>query len=163
MTHTAVLCPMSGAGFDAYAARAIPLLAEAQARAYGSSAQAARASAEAAFRKIAADAEPAASGQYLYTIESAGAQVGALWFELRQAALDPYVYLYDWIIWPAYRGQGLGRAALRLFEQRARELGARRIMLNVFDDNRFAADLYRRYGFAPGSSILVKPIAPSDD
>ncbi|NHZ90362.1 GNAT family N-acetyltransferase [Massilia sp. CCM 8733] len=161
MTATVVLRPMSGASFDAYAVRAIPLLAEAQSRAYGSSAQAARASAEAAFLKICADAEPEASGQHLYAIEAAGADVGALWFELRQAALDPYVYLYDWVIWPEYRGQGLGSAAMRLLEQRARALGARRIMLNVFNDNRFAADLYRRYGFAPASSILVKPI-PND-
>lgn len=162
MKQAVALRQMSAADFDAYAARAIALLAEAQACAYGGTVQACLASADAAFRKVRPDAEPAASGQHLYVVvDAAGEPLGVVWFELRQAALDPYVYLYDWVIWPEHRGKGFGKAAMDLVEQRAQEYGARRIMLNVFSQNRFAFELYRRYGFEVGSTILVKRIDAS--
>lgn len=46
---------------------------------------------------------------------------------------------------PGHRGEGLGTALLGLADQRARELGARRITLNALVD---VAPLYERCGYA---------------
>ncbi|MEM4986245.1 GNAT family N-acetyltransferase [Collimonas sp. H4R21] len=158
MTTPIILRRMDKEDFDVYSVRAIPLLAAAQAAAYGTTLEGARNSAETAFRKIDADAEPAATGQHLYVVEADGAPVGAVWFDIRQSGKEHYAYLYDWVIWPEHRGKGYGKAAMQATEQRARENSASRLMLNVFTHNRFGADLYQRYGFVTASSILVKRI-----
>lgn len=149
---------MLEADFNAYMSRALPLLAAAQSSAYRMTLEDARSSAEAAFDKIEPAAEPGASGQHLYIVVAGEVEVGAIWFEVRQSGGGCYAYLYDWIIWPEYRGKGLGKAALVAVEQAVQKQGCSRLMLNVFAHNRFAYDLYRRYGFAVGSSILVKQL-----
>jgi len=48
---------------------------------------------------------------------------------------------------PAARGQGLGRELLRTLVDRARDLGAERMLLEVAADNSAAIGLYESFGF----------------
>jgi ribosomal protein S18 acetylase RimI-like enzyme len=57
------------------------------------------------------------------------------------------------------RGRGLGREAMVAFEERARELGARNITLNVFGGNEVARSLYRSLGYVEQSVHMSKRLA----
>ncbi|MDX6698133.1 MAG: hypothetical protein QOE65_1530 [Solirubrobacteraceae bacterium] len=59
----------------------------------------------------------------------------------------PDCWLEDLYVSPAARRAGLGRALVDLAVERARERGARRIELDVTEDNRAALALYRDAGF----------------
>jgi ribosomal protein S18 acetylase RimI-like enzyme len=56
-------------------------------------------------------------------------------------------FVYDIEIDPAFRGSGLGRAAMLLLEDEAKRLGLAEIRLNVFGGNDVARSLYRSLGY----------------
>ena len=58
---------------------------------------------------------------------------------------------------PAVRGRGVGAALLRALIERARSLGAARVELNVFADNRDAVRLYRSAGFEEQAPDGARP------
>jgi GNAT superfamily N-acetyltransferase len=92
-------------------------------------------------------------GQHLLTIEdSRGESIGRLFFAERSTG----IWLYEIEIEESVRGRGLGRAAMLAFEQRARELGAERVTLNVFGGNEVARSLYRSLGYAEESVHMRK-------
>jgi RimJ/RimL family protein N-acetyltransferase len=98
------------------------------------------------------DGEPT-SGQHLLTIEdSQGASIGRLFFAERSTG----IWLYEIEIEESVRGRGLGREAMLAFEQRARELGAEKVTLNVFGGNEVARSLYRSLGYAEESVHMRK-------
>ena len=87
-------------------------------------------------------------GQHLLTIEdSRGESIGRLFFAERSTG----IWLYEIEIEESVRGRGLGREAMLAFEQRARELGAEKVTLNVFGGNEVARSLYRSLGYAEES------------
>jgi GNAT superfamily N-acetyltransferase len=88
--------------------------------------------------------EPAA-GQHLFVVEDeCGEAIGRLWFAERPVGLWLYAIELD----ERVRGRGLGRAAMLAFEARARELGAKRVALNVLGGNAVARSLYASLGYA---------------
>lgn len=92
-------------------------------------------------------------GQHLLTIEdSRGVSIGRLFFAERSNG----IWLYEIEIEESVRGRGLGREAMLAFEQRARELGARKVTLNVFGGNEVARSLYRSLGYAEESVHMGK-------
>jgi GNAT superfamily N-acetyltransferase len=98
------------------------------------------------------DGEPT-SGQHLLTIEdSRGGSIGRLFFAERSTG----IWLYEIEIEESVRGRGLGREAMLAFEQRARELGAERVTLNVFGGNEVARSLYCSLGYAEESVHMRK-------
>ena len=100
MTVPIELRRMTKGDFHTYGVCAIPLLAAAQATAYGTTVEDARRSTEAVFRKTDPDGDPVTTGQHLYVVEADGTSVGAVWFDVRQTGSETYAYLYDWMIGP---------------------------------------------------------------
>lgn len=63
---------------------------------------------------------------------------------------DPRAHgLFSVWVAPSARGRGVGDALLRAVAERARELGAARVLLDVGDHNAPAIALYTRHGFRP--------------
>jgi RimJ/RimL family protein N-acetyltransferase len=93
------------------------------------------------------------SGQHLFTIEdSRGEPIGRLFFAERSTG----IWLYEIEIEESLRGRGLGREAMLAFEERARELGADSVTLNVFGGNEVARALYRSLGYVEESVHMGK-------
>jgi RimJ/RimL family protein N-acetyltransferase len=104
-------------------------------------------------RALFPDGKPIA-GQHLFTIEDeGGGAIGRLWFAARSSGV---VWLYEIELDERVRGRGLGREAMLAFEQRARELGAEKVTLNVFGGNEVARSLYRSLGYAEESVHMGK-------
>ena len=100
-------------------------------------------------------------GHYLRSVvaESDGADVGRVWFATRKEGLGPlYLFIYDLLIFEAYRGRGYGEATLRALEPVARELGAPRIALHVFGHNGSAIRLYERVGYRATNVLMSKSL-----
>lgn len=92
-------------------------------------------------------------GQHLFVIEdSRGESIGRLFFAERSTG----IWLYEVEIEESVRGRGLGREAMLAFEQRARELGAEKVTLNVFGGNEVARSLYRSLGYSEESVHMGK-------
>jgi len=64
-------------------------------------------------------------------------------------------FLDELFVEPAWRGRGVGTAALALLQDVARELGARSLALEVGLDNAGAERLYRREGFTSNGRQLM--------
>ncbi|MEO7423408.1 MAG: GNAT family N-acetyltransferase [Ornithinibacter sp.] len=61
----------------------------------------------------------------------------------------------------AARGAGVADALVRVALEHARELGWRRVLLDVAHENRRAGAFYRRLGFAPTGAVGEMPWDPS--
>jgi RimJ/RimL family protein N-acetyltransferase len=68
----------------------------------------------------------------------------------------PTLFLYDIRIYDEFQKKGYGTAALAEFEKKAREMGAKRIGLHVFEANEGARKLYQREGFRVNSRNMSK-------
>ena len=86
---------------------------------------------------------PATRGHFLYSVrdDSLPAEVGILWFALRDSGIGLTLWIYD-IIHEQFRRRGYARRTLELVEDKARELGAKRVELHVFGHNERARTLY---------------------
>lgn len=100
-----------------------------------------------------------AEGNHLFVIEDERAEaIGRLWFAERPFG----VWLYEIELEDAVRGRGLGRAAMLAFEKHARELGAEKVVLNVFGGNEIARSLYRSLGYVEESVHMGKRLEGED-
>ncbi len=96
-------------------------------------------------------------GHYLFSIvdDETKAKVGILWLGSIQEAPD-MIWVYDIEIDQKQRGKGYGTAALKLAEEKARELGKKRIGLQVFGHNKDALRLYERLGYKATNIAMAK-------
>jgi len=92
---------------------------------------------------------PDTPGQDLLCIveEGAAAPLGYLW--CKPDADGPCVFISDFYILPAHRGQGHAKAALSALEEMYARTGHSEVRLRVAADNEIAQQLYRSTGFAP--------------
>jgi ribosomal protein S18 acetylase RimI-like enzyme len=117
---------------------------------------------DAARRKAAADTAAlfpdgkAKPDSVLLAVEAGGDVVGSVWFAEREGPEGPYAFLYAIQIDEAHRGRGIGREAMRLFEEEARSRGFATAMLNVFGGNERARGLYRSLGWLEASVHMTK-------
>ena len=79
--------------------------------------------------------------------EQAGAVVGFLSLESHREGKPPFLYLDDFSVTAACRGQGIGSRLLDMAEEYAAALELGEIHLHVERDNLGARRLYRRRGF----------------
>jgi ribosomal protein S18 acetylase RimI-like enzyme len=86
-------------------------------------------------------------GQSLYILEDGDEVVGNLWLSERQDDLGETLCVYNVAIDEAYRGRGLGRAAMTWVEGEALRRGIQVVTLNVFGGNDVARGLYRSLGY----------------
>ena len=103
---------------------------------------------------------PATRNHFLYSVrdESAGAEVGTVWFALRDSGVGRSAWIYDIIIHENVRRKGYASRTLELVEARARELGAKSVELHVFGHNYVAQALYEKVGYNVTSITMAKPI-----
>lgn len=95
---------------------------------------------------------------FLFTIvtQADGKAVGEAWIAFRPEKKN--VYIYDFRLHDNNRGKGLGRAALRLLDQKALELGAKDISLHVFGNNTVAWALYENSGYLATNVNMTKAL-----
>lgn len=91
--------------------------------------------------------------------EASGERRGVLWFAEQERAGRRTVYLYDVEIDEPFRGRGLGREAMLLFERLAREAGAEEADLAVFGGNERAFRLYESLDYRVVVRIMRKGLA----
>jgi RimJ/RimL family protein N-acetyltransferase len=99
--------------------------------------------------------------QYLYMIvdNPSEQRVGLLWFAVRTQATQKMVFVYDVVIFEAFRRHGYATQAFQTLEDHARELGATSIGLHVFGHNHAARDLYEKLGYMPTNIQMVKQLS----
>jgi ribosomal protein S18 acetylase RimI-like enzyme len=97
-------------------------------------------------------------GHFIFVVEANGEPIGRLWLAERQLGGRRVLYVYDISIDPEQQGRGYGRAAMRLAEDEARNLGIDRIELNVFGGNDVARGLYRSLGYVESSVQMSKDL-----
>jgi ribosomal protein S18 acetylase RimI-like enzyme len=95
---------------------------------------------------------------FLRVVEDAdGHRAGIVWWAFQTSPIGRRRgYLYAVSIDEAYRGRGLGRAAMLALEDEVRANGLDRIELNVFGGNDVARGLYRSLGYTESAVYMVK-------
>jgi len=103
---------------------------------------------------------PATRDHFLYSVwdDSLPAEVGILWFAVRNSGVGRSLWIYDIIIHERFQRRGYARRTLELVEDEARELGARRVELHVFGHNGGARTLYEQMGYGITSMVMAKPV-----
>ena len=86
-----------------------------------------------------------------------GDKVGHLWIGPRAPDDDDHWWVWDIEVDEAWRGRGLGRAAMELAEREARGRRCIEIGLTVIADNR-ARRLYESLGYREASVRMRKPL-----
>ena len=95
--------------------------------------------------------------QFLYVIEDGDSNpVGYLWFGIREEGESRFAALYELVIFEAYRRRGYASRALLALEDKAREQGAKLIVLHVFGHNEAARALYKKSGYIERNVTMVK-------
>ncbi len=83
----------------------------------------------------------------VFAVEDDARPLGSLWVAERELETGRALFVYALEIDEAFRGQGHGRAAMRLAEDEARRRGLDSVTLNVFGGNAAARGLYRSLGY----------------
>jgi ribosomal protein S18 acetylase RimI-like enzyme len=96
--------------------------------------------------------------QFLYSIKDAGSQsnLGFAWLGLREEGGRRLAFLYNILIYEAYRRRGYGRQALAALEGRVREMGYDELWLHVFGHNHAARMLYETSGYEITNINMLK-------
>jgi RimJ/RimL family protein N-acetyltransferase len=107
---------------------------------------------------------PATQGHFLYSVreDAADAEVGTVWFALRDSGIGRCVWIYDIIINESFRRRGYASRTLELVEARAKELGAKSVELHVFGHNQGAQALYEKVGYSVTSITMAKQVGAAD-
>ncbi len=101
---------------------------------------------------------PATHNHFLYSVrdDAVPAEVGTVWFTLRDLGVGRSVWIYDIIIHENFRRKGYASRTLELVEHKAGELGARSVELHVFGHNHGAQALYEKMGYNVTSITMAK-------
>ena len=153
------LAPMTEDEFAAYLARAVRSYADAHTRAGDVEPEEALERAQKDYDQLLPEGLRS-KNQHLFTLahETLGA-IGLVWFELKERREKKSAYLYDIEIRESLRGQGFGRRALELVEDKLRELGVHSVGLNVFGYNHAARALYEKMGYQITGMGMKKELA----
>ncbi|MDJ0520770.1 MAG: GNAT family N-acetyltransferase [Planctomycetota bacterium] len=104
---------------------------------------------------------------FLRVVDAEGEDAGTLWLGPRKEdpLPEPTLYIYDIVVDPDRRGQGLGTAVLAWVEEEARRRDLLGISLSVVAHNEGAIRLYTRLGYEPlqqgkGGMSMCKRLRP---
>ena len=134
--------PMTDAEVAAYRARAVASYAAERAAA-GELPELARRASESSFDDLLPGGRRG-PGQHLFTVRHAGQRAGLVWVSRRWPA---QAWVYDVEVDPAWRGHGIGAAAMVHAARWTRQEGMAWLGLNVFGQNAHARALYERLGY----------------
>ena len=151
------LRPLSGEAFPAYRQHSVRHYAQGKV-------DAGVWSAEEAERRAAEDMDgalpdgAATKGHFLYGVEdpSLPAEVGKVWFAVRDSGVGRVVWIYDIEVHEEFRRRGYGAQTLEAVEEKARELGADSVELHVFGHNESARALYAKLGYDTQSIVMSR-------
>ena len=107
----------------------------------------------------------ATPNQYLFALtdEALGTQVGRLWFAVQQEGSEPTAFVFNIVIFEAFRRQGYGMQAMQALEEKVRALGLATISLHVFGHNQAARALYEKLGYVTTNVMMRKILKPQGD
>jgi ribosomal protein S18 acetylase RimI-like enzyme len=95
---------------------------------------------------------------FMYAIEHEGRFAGYLWLCDRDGELGHSLFIYAIEVDEAFRGRGLGRAAMEFTEEEARRRGIAKVALNVFGGNAAARGLYLSLGYQETAVHMEKRV-----
>jgi ribosomal protein S18 acetylase RimI-like enzyme len=153
---TPVIRPLREDEYDAFIERGLAFYVEDMVRA-GVDRDVAQAKADKDFPLLLPEGL-ATPGHSLYAIEDDGRFAGYLWLCDRDGELGHSLFVYAVEIDEAFRGRGLGRAAMVFAEEESRRLGIAKIALNVFGGNAVARGLYLSLGYAESAVHMEKHV-----
>lgn len=115
-------------------------------------------------RKAAADTDGLlpdgtdTKAHYLYLLRdpATGDEVGVVWIAVLDAGPVRTVWIYDLEVYEEFRRRGYATQALQAVEQRAAELRADSVGLQVFGHNPGARALYEKAGYEITSALMAK-------
>lgn len=92
-------------------------------------------------------------------LDGEGTSIGYLWIGLQRRGGSPgEAWIYDIELYEPFRGKGYGRALLAVAEDSARNLGVKKLGLNVFGNNTVARNLYDSAGFQVTAMQMSKEL-----
>jgi ribosomal protein S18 acetylase RimI-like enzyme len=94
---------------------------------------------------------------YVIEKEKPRTSAGYIWLG-RDDERENWAFLYIMLVRKEFRNQGLGKASLRLLEERLKEEGFKGINLHVHVFNEIACRLYRNMGYETNSLNMGKEI-----
>ena len=154
---TLVIRPLREDEYDAFVERGLAFYVEDMVRA-GVDRDVARAKADKDFPLLLPEGL-ATPGHSMYAIEDdEGRFAGYLWLCDRDGELGHSLFVYAVEIDEAFRGRGLGRAAMVFVEEEARRLGIAKVALNVFGGNAVARGLYLSLGYTETAVHMEKRV-----
>ena len=103
---------------------------------------------------------PNAHNNFLFSVRDESAEVGIVWFALRDSGVGRSVWIYDIIIHEGFRRRGYASRTLELVEDMAKKLGARSVRLHGFSHNHGAQALYEKIGYTATSLTVAKAVQP---
>jgi ribosomal protein S18 acetylase RimI-like enzyme len=154
---TTVLRPLRDEEFDAWRARSQAAYAFDLASNGGLEAERAAAKAEADYTALLPD-RLETPGHAVYAVEHEGADAGSLWLAERTSDTGPGLFVYELYVDDGKRGRGIGRAAMLLAEEEARQRGIGSITLNVMGGNERARGLYRSLAYREVAVFMEKKL-----
>ncbi|EAF0744131.1 GNAT family N-acetyltransferase [Listeria monocytogenes] len=93
--------------------------------------------------------------EYLYSIIS-GEKIGYIWFHVDETRSGKHAFIYDFVIFEAFRGKGFGTKTLAALDVLAKEMKITKIGLHVFAHNQTAIGLYNKVGFQNTDITMAK-------
>lgn len=151
------LTPMTQIEFEAFLEQEIPEYAADNVRAgYWDESEALEKSRE-AFKRLLPQGMQT-ENNYLYSICDGDMSVGVIWMRADVARPIKSGFIYDLRVDEKFRGQGYGKQAMLLIEEKARELDLKSIGLHVFAYNTVARNLYEGIGYETTSLNMIKQL-----
>ncbi|EIC9405682.1 GNAT family N-acetyltransferase [Listeria monocytogenes] len=93
--------------------------------------------------------------EYLYSIIS-GEKIGYIWFHVDETRSGKHAFIYDFVIFEAFRGKGFGTKTLEALDALSKEMQITKIELHVFAHNQTAIGLYNKVGFQNTDITMAK-------
>lgn len=90
---------------------------------------------------------------FLYTVKSEDRPIGYTWFLCNNTK---EAFIYDIVIFEEFQNKGYGTLTMKLLEQKAKNLGAKKISLHVFGSNQRALHVYQKVGYQITDYNLTK-------
>lgn len=85
-------------------------------------------------------------------------KVGYFWFRYDEADQVKSAFVYDFVIFEPFQGQGYGTKTMQSFEALAKDMGIKKLGLHVFAHNKRAWHLYEKMGFHATDVTMAKYI-----
>lgn len=95
---------------------------------------------------------------HLFSIFHNDILVGMIWIAQKDPTKPNEGFIYDFMIFEQYQGQGYAKKAMKEIETIAKGLGVNKIGLHVFGQNKIARGLYEKMGYEITNITMAKTI-----